>query len=464
MARAALAHIPSGDPERGRLHEAAVLLERLLLQDIERGEDGTRLKQGVNPDRVVSVHDPQMRHGRKSERRRFDGHKAHLAVDPESRLITAVEVLAGNAADHERALRLVEQSEANAETVVEEVVGDCAYGDGNTRKTFAEAGRNLVAKVASRRAISKGRLPARSRVHELRKSRGPKDTEGGFDQFRRSLRCAGHPLASISFRRRRLRRMSVAAQVRAGAPRERSFGHDPPAGDLAAGGEVVPEKRGFRAVSQTTAEAAEHRLARMMQLGVGQARYFGRTKTLFQLLIAATVANLTLVARRVGLMRDRNHLPDGSLYTRLRLICVSLRVRNSVATLGGRVFGHASRGSLENWCCATRPCFLRDNAPVCAELEACSSQDQTSATSSRSSMHEISTHIVNRVRRRAEAARPRPSPLRGRYPLRRTHSRRLPISFTSLLSINFSTFSANRGRNTADERIRTAYPCSSYEG
>jgi hypothetical protein len=96
----------------------------------------------------------------------------------------------------------------------------------------------------------------------------------------------------------------------------------------------------------------------MMQLGVRQARYFGRTKTLFQLLIAATVANLTLVARRVGLMRDRNHLPDGSLYTRLRLICVSLRVRNSVATLGGRVFGHASRGSLENWCCATRPCVL----------------------------------------------------------------------------------------------------------
>jgi hypothetical protein len=53
-------------------------------------------------------------------------------------------------------------------------------------------------------------------------------------------------------------------------------------------------------------QAAEHRLARLMQLGVRQARYFGRTKTLFQLLMAATVANLTLVARRIGLMRDRN--------------------------------------------------------------------------------------------------------------------------------------------------------------
>ena len=73
------------------------LLARLLMQDIERREDGTRLKQGVSSDRIVSVHDPEMRHGRKSARRRFDGHKAAIAVDPESQLITAADVLAGNA-------------------------------------------------------------------------------------------------------------------------------------------------------------------------------------------------------------------------------------------------------------------------------------------------------------------------------------------------------------------------------
>jgi hypothetical protein len=43
-------------------------------------------------------------------------------------------------------------------------------------------------------------------------------------------------------------------------------------------------------------QVAEHRIARLMQLGVRQARYLGRKKTLFQLLMAATVANLTLVA------------------------------------------------------------------------------------------------------------------------------------------------------------------------
>ena len=42
-------------------------------------------------------------------------------------------------------------------------------------------------------------------------------------------------------------------------------------------------------------QVVEHRLARLVQLGIRQARYIGRTKTLFQLCIAAAVANLTLL-------------------------------------------------------------------------------------------------------------------------------------------------------------------------
>ena len=46
----------------------------------------------------------------------------------------------------------------------------------------------------------------------------------------------------------------------------------------------------------------EHRIARMMQLGMRQARYCGRHKTLFQALTTAAVANLTLIAGKVGLL------------------------------------------------------------------------------------------------------------------------------------------------------------------
>ena len=43
----------------------------------------------------------------------------------------------------------------------------------------------------------------------------------------------------------------------------------------------------------------EHRLARLVHLGIRQSRYFGRAKTKFQLYLAATVANMTLVAGKL---------------------------------------------------------------------------------------------------------------------------------------------------------------------
>jgi hypothetical protein len=309
MAREAMEKLPAGDTERGRLHEAAALLERLLMQDIERREEGTTLKQGVSPDRVISVHDPEMRHGRKSEKRRFDGHKAHLAVDPESQLITAADVLAGNAPDHERALELVEQAEANAGVMVEEVVGDCAYGDDNTRKTFAEAGRKLVAKVATRRGgaqfpkedflLDLGSMscvcPAGQQTQKV-VSISSSDRYGAPGTPLRAFRfdaavCDGCPLRPKCVRARPGKGRLVMIH-----PQEA----------------LLQEARAFQQSEAFTPyrklrQVAEHRLARLMQLGARQARYFGRTKTLFQLFMAATVANLTLMAMRTGLMRDRNH-------------------------------------------------------------------------------------------------------------------------------------------------------------
>ena len=71
---------------------------------------------------------------------------------------------------------------------------------------------------------------------------------------------------------------------------------------------LIQEARAFQrseayAPYRTLRQVAEHRIARLMQLGARKARYFGRRKTLFQLLMAATVANLTLVATKTGLMR-----------------------------------------------------------------------------------------------------------------------------------------------------------------
>ena len=157
LARQALERLSAESVERQRIVDVAELLGQLLLQDVERKSgngdadagdaDGVSLRDGVSKDRTLSVHDPELRHGHKSSHRRFNGHKAAIVVDTDSQLITAVDVLPGNAPDHLGALELVEQSEASTGSVAEEAMGDAAYGDGGTRQTFAEAGRQLVARV-----------------------------------------------------------------------------------------------------------------------------------------------------------------------------------------------------------------------------------------------------------------------------------------------------------------------------
>src|ERR1700704_6955514 len=119
------------------------------------GDDSAGTKQDrsfqsqcrLGMERLISVHDPEMRHGRKSSSHRFNGHKAQVAVDTDSQLITAVDVLAGNAGDADHALEVVEASEAVTGCQVVEVIGDCAYGAGNTRAEFAASGRTMIAKV-----------------------------------------------------------------------------------------------------------------------------------------------------------------------------------------------------------------------------------------------------------------------------------------------------------------------------
>ena len=113
LSRQAQGELPEDSDEREQIVAATELLGRLLLQDVERAEGGVSLKDGVSRDRMMSVHDPEMRHGHKSSSRRFDGNKAAIVVDTGSQLITAVDVLPGNAPDNLGALELVEQSEAN---------------------------------------------------------------------------------------------------------------------------------------------------------------------------------------------------------------------------------------------------------------------------------------------------------------------------------------------------------------
>jgi transposase len=287
QARVARSGLEPGSAAETTLVEAAGLLSRVLVQDVERQEDGPALKQGVAKDRLLSVHDPEMRHGRKSASKRFDGYKAAVAVDTDAPLIVAVEVLAGNAPDAEGALELVEQAEANTGCAVDETLGDCAYGSGETRQAFVDAGRTIVAKVPS--VSNQGCFPKTAFVLDLEATSAtcpaglttqdfrPGPTGGGQFRFAAAA-CAACPLRAQCVRGTGGRTVTVHPQER-----------------------LLQAARAFQASPAFAAyrrrrQRVEHRIARLVQLGIRQARDVGTPKVRFQLLLAAAVANLTYLA------------------------------------------------------------------------------------------------------------------------------------------------------------------------
>jgi hypothetical protein len=147
----------------GPVGQAGMLVATVVGQDLEEGEDGVfRIARRVCPDRVISTVDPDARHGHKTAARGFDGYKGHVAVDPDSELITATTVTPGNVADGVVADTLIndllddqpvddqpDDGEARAGETVEngpEIYGDNAYGTGELQERFEENGVESMCK------------------------------------------------------------------------------------------------------------------------------------------------------------------------------------------------------------------------------------------------------------------------------------------------------------------------------
>jgi hypothetical protein len=133
------------------LSQAAELLATVTGQDLEQDAAGVfRIARKVAADRVISTVDPGARHGHKTSARGFDGYKGHVAVDPDSEIITATAVTAGNSGDAEAAQSLLADllpagrdsgvSGADQDEDQPAVYGDAAYGSGELIELLEEAG------------------------------------------------------------------------------------------------------------------------------------------------------------------------------------------------------------------------------------------------------------------------------------------------------------------------------------
>jgi transposase len=185
---------------------------------------------------------------------------------------------------------------------VEETIGDCAFGAGATREEFEQAGRKLIARVPKR--SNRGffpkddfdidleemtcTCPAGQATDRLVRSGRQKTREGSYETGQAF--CFDEAVCDVCELRTQCARAATGkGRTVSLHPQER----------------LLQEARALQASPafkeyQRMRQASEHRLGRMVQLGMRQARYFGRTGTLFQALVAAAVANLTLIGRKTG--------------------------------------------------------------------------------------------------------------------------------------------------------------------
>jgi IS5 family transposase len=130
------------DAEETDTTSALGLLALVAGQDVEQGEDGTwRIARKVAPDRVISTVDPEARHMHKSRSEYRDGFKAHIAIEPETGLVTAAALTPANTADGPTGVTLLAGEEPGLQ-----VLGDGAYGSGETLTALGKANHHRAIK------------------------------------------------------------------------------------------------------------------------------------------------------------------------------------------------------------------------------------------------------------------------------------------------------------------------------
>lgn len=130
------------------LKEALELLERVIRQDLEpdpdRGKGQLRIRRGVARDRRISITDPDMRHGRKSKSRLFNGYKRHIVRELDHGLILASVARPANEPEHQAMDQLRTDVESHGN--VSEIHIDRAYLASHWATEHFDSGKRLLAK------------------------------------------------------------------------------------------------------------------------------------------------------------------------------------------------------------------------------------------------------------------------------------------------------------------------------
>lgn len=289
LAKASLRGYAKAAEKTKALRNARDLLADLLLQDIEEEPEdggGPEIRKGTAKDRIVSTTDPEMRHGRKSHSTTFKGYKASVVAETEDGVILATDVHPGNTHDRVGAAELVDVAGKNAKTKAASVLGDTAYGSMDTRREFAARDIEVVAKAAP--PGNKGKVEFTLESFSLNTTKSTLTCPAGKRSIRRDRRGVDGWTYVFSRNDCNVCPMRSRCTTKKVGARCVTFTADTHQLQELRREQRTPE---FRERYRCRV-IVEHRIARLVQLGIRKARYFGQTKVAFQICLAAAVANL----------------------------------------------------------------------------------------------------------------------------------------------------------------------------
>ncbi len=286
--------IASQHSDDAEVRQTGWLLTKILGDDLISDERGDpQIAEGTAPDRIISITDPEMRHGRKSQAQRFDGFKTAVAVDAESELILDVADVSASGSDGQHLLPAIQRVEAHVGVTVERAIGDGAYGSGENRAACANYPAHPIDLVSPQ---------ARPDDPEVDKTAFNVDLASETATCPQGQRVIGQQTQS---HRRPALKFYFERAVCETCPRFARCVHSKRRGRIVTADEYESYRQAARQ-RQASAEfkalyrlrpKVERKQAEMVENGLRQTRYLGEAKRQFQRLWIAAGVNLKRLFR-----------------------------------------------------------------------------------------------------------------------------------------------------------------------
>jgi transposase len=288
------------------------LLTKILGDDLVVDDQGqAQIGKGTATDRIVSITDPEMRHGRKSSAHLFNGFKASVSTDQHSEMILDIADVTASGSDGAHLLPTIKRVEEQADVTVERAIGDGAYGSGKNRAAcdqYPGHAVDLVAPLAqpSDPEVHKSAFQINLEAHTATCPEGhtvtgqPGGKENGQDTwlftFPRAT-CEACPLFERCVRSektgRTVRTRAYEAYLQEARLRQETEEFD---------------------LLYRLRPAVERKIAELAQCGIRKTRYVGEPKRQLQRLWTGAAVNL----RRLFCLAEKEKLDLGTLLSRLQ--------------------------------------------------------------------------------------------------------------------------------------------------